>query len=293
MVRGKSESEWICVSVCDTLAVEEVSVDYDSYVTGLEELRQLTEDGVEYWFARDLMPLLDYTKWANFKSVIQRASEACESGGSSPANHFAETGKMVLIGSGAQREAEDFYLSRYACYLIAMNSDSTKPEVGYAMTYFAVQTRRQEVLQKIAEADQRLQLRLRLMDNNRRLAGAAKKAGVTHYPFFQDAGYRGLYGGMGLTEVKAKKKLDDSQDLLDNVGRLELSAHDFRATLAEERLNRDQVKTEQRAIETHRTVGREVREVMMRDNGVKPEDLPAEPSIKRLVQKHRKRLKSG
>ena len=237
------------------------------------------------------MPLLDYTKWANFKSVIEKARNACESAKFSSANHFADTGKMVMIGSGAQREAEDLYLTRYACYLIAMNSDGSKQEVGFAMTYFAVQARRQEVMEQLTEADHRLEIRLRLMGNNRRLSGAAKKAGVKRFPLFQDAGYRGLYGGVGLAEIKAKKKIPPSEELLDNVSRLELSAHDFRATLTEERLNRDQVKTEDRAIATHQGVGREVREVMMRENGVRPENLPTEPSIKRLVQKHRRAIR--
>jgi DNA-damage-inducible protein D len=265
-------------------------MDYNSYVTGLEQIRHLTPGGVEYWHARELLPLLDYTKWANFRGVIDRACLACQSSGFSPGHHFADASKMVPIGSGAQRQAEDFYLTRYACYLIAMNSDPNKPEVGYAMTYFAVQTRLQEVTEQLTDAEKRLQLRLRVMDNNKRLAGAAKKAGVVRYPIFVDAGYRGLYG-MGLSDVKTRKGLLPNEDLLDNVGRLELSAHDFRSTLTEHRLNRDDVRTEQRAIETHRAVGQQVRNVMMRDNGVRPEDLPKEPSIKRLVQKHRKQIK--
>lgn len=267
-------------------------MEYNNYIVGLEAIRRVTEKGVEYWMARELMPLLDYTKWANFRGVLDKARAACESAGFSPTNHFAEAGKMVLIGSGAEREAEDWYLTRYACYLIAMNADSTKPEVGFAMTYFAAQTRRQELEEKLIDEEKRVQLRLRVMANNKRLAGAAKQAGVVRYPIFQAAGYQGFYG-MGLADVKAHKGLAHSEDLLDRVGRLELSALDFKATVTEQRLNRDQVKTEERAIATHRAVGEEVRQVVIHDNGVKPEDLRTEPSIKGLVTKARKSLKHG
>jgi DNA-damage-inducible protein D len=268
-------------------------INYASYVTGLEKIRQCTTDGIDYWMARDLMPLLDYDAWRNFRSVIEKARSACESGGSPASTHFVETGKMVTIGSGAEREMEDFFLSRYACYLIAMNSDSSKPEVGHAMTYFAVQTRRQELRDKqLSETEKRLELRLRLMENNHRLAGAAKKAGVKFYPGFQDAGHRGFYG-MNVADLKTRRGLSPSDELLDRVGRLELSALDFRATLTEERLKRDGIKTEYRANETHRSVGQEVRAVMVRDNGVTPEDLPIEPSITPLVRKERKKIKDA
>lgn len=261
-------------------------------IKGFGDSKRVTASGVEYWMARDLMPLLDYNTWRNFRGVIEKARLACKGASSSPSNHFVETSKMVAIGSGAEREMEDLFLSRYACYLVAMNSDSSKPEVGHAMTYFAVQTRRQELRDRqLSETDdKRLELRLRLMENNHRLAGAAKKAGVKFYPGFQDAGHRGFYG-MGLSELRTRRGLSASDELLDRVGRLELSALDFRATLTEERLKRDDVKTEYRANQTHNSVGQEVRAVMVRDNGVTPEDLPIEPSITSLVRKERKKIK--
>jgi DNA-damage-inducible protein D len=269
-----------------------VELEYASYAIGLDKIRHSTAEGAEYWLARDLLPLLDYSDWRSFQSVIEKAKVACGSAGSKAENHFVETPRMVAIGSGAQRETDDWYLSRYACLLIAMNAEGSKPQVAHAMTYFAIQTRRQELQDQIAETEKRLQVRLRLMDDNHRLAGAAKKAGVTRYPIFQDAGHRGLYG-MALSDVKSHKGLTPSQDLLDHVGRLELSAHEFRANVTQERLNRDEVKTEQRAIETHRTVGQEIRKVMMRDNGVKPEDLPTAPSIASLVRKQRKKIRAA
>jgi DNA-damage-inducible protein D len=267
-------------------------MDYDAYVSGLEEVKQTTDEGIEYWMGRDLMPLLDYNDWRNFCAVVEKAKTACDAAGMKSPSHFVETTDMVLIGSGAQRERGDWYLSRYACYLVAMNADSSKPEVGFAMTYFAAQARRQELQDNLIDSEKRLQLRLRVIEANKRLAGAAKKAGVTRYGLFQDAGHRGLYG-MSLADVKAKKRLAPTEELLDRVGPLELSAHEFKNNLAEHRLNRDQVRSEQRAIETHRTVGNEVRQVMVKNNGVRPEDLPTEPSIEPLVRKHRKLIKAA
>src|ERR1700687_1570371 len=261
--------------------------EYGAYVKGLEDKKKITETGVEYWLARDLMPLLYYDTWRNFRSVIEKARAACTGSGSTVFNHFVETGKMVVIGSGAEREMQDFFLSRYCCCLIAMNSEASKPEVGYAMTYFATQTRRQELRDKqLSETDKRVELRLRLMEDNHRLAGAAKDAGVKFYPGFQDAGHRGLYA-MSLTELKTRRGLLPSDELLDRLGRLELSALDFKATLTEERLKRDNVRTEWRANETHRSVGQEVRDVMKRGNGGDPADLKLEESITRLVRNER------
>ena len=270
----------------------EVEIDYLGFAKVLDEKKRMTKTGVEYWMGRDIMTILAYASWERFEGVVPKAMEAAENGGYGPKDHFHKTAKMVLIGSGAQRERTDWYLTRLACYLLAMNADSSKPEVGLAMTYFAVQTRRQEVLQKemeqLSEEEKRIQLRLRVMDNNHRLAGAAKEAGVARYGLFQDAGFRGLYGDLSLAEVKTKKDLSTDEDLLDNVGRLELSAHDFKATVTEQRLNQG-VKTESEAIATHRAVGNEIRQVIVKD-GVKPESLPKEPSIKKIVQKRRRQI---
>ncbi len=267
-------------------------MEYRECVEGFESIKKHTETGVEYWMARDLMTLLDYADWRNFTAVIEKARTACESAKLKNTNHFVATADMVNIGSGAERERENWYLSRYACHLIAMNADPGKLEVGHAMTYFAIQTRRQELQDKAIAESERVRLRMQVMDNNHRLAGAAKKAGVRRYPLFQDAGYRGLYG-MSLGDVKARKGLKQSDDLLDRAGRLELAANDFRITLTEERLNRDSVGTESEAISTHREVGSEVRATMIRRKDVRPEDLPVESSIKPLVQRQRRKLKDA
>ena len=267
-------------------------MEYQECVSGFESIKRLTAEGVEYWLARDLMPLLAYSAWDKFSGVIEKARSAARSASAPVDNHFCQTANMVQIGSGAERERSDWYLSRYACYLIAMNADSSKQQVGHAMTYFAGKTRQMEILEKQlteSEEDKRVHLRVRTIVNNKRLAGAAKKAGVINYGLFQDAGYRGLYG-MGIGDVKSYKGIAPGEELLDRVGPLELAAHDFRITLTEERLNRDSVRTEGRAIATHKEVGAEVRGVMQKKDGKNPEDLPVAPSIKKLVRQRRKQI---
>jgi len=268
-------------------------MDVAAYKRGLEAARKLMRDGTEYWMARDLVNLLGYASWDKFEGAIERARSAARSAGAPVDNHFSRTGNMVPIGSGAERERADWFLSRYACYLIAMNAESSKPEVGYAMTYFAGKTRQMERLEEnLIEEQERLRFRLRTIASNKRLAGAARKSGVLHYDWFQDAGYRGLYG-MGVGDVKGYKGIEPNEDLLDRIGSLELSAHDFRIKVTEERLNNTGTKTEQEAINTHRKVGTEVRAIMQGENGKNPEDLPPAPSIKKLVNQHRRRISAA
>jgi len=269
-----------------------MDIGYNECMAGFEAAKRIAPTNVEYWLARDLMKLLGYAAWDKFEGVIERARNAARSAGAPTDNHFSQTANLVPIGSGAHREKADWYLTRYAAYLIAMNADSSKAEVGHAMTYFAVKTRRQEIQERHLSGDEekRVQIRLRTIGNNKRLAGAAKKAGVIRYAVFQDAGHRGFYGGLGVSDVKQLKGIPDGEELLDRIGPLELSAHDFRITLTEDRLNREDVHTEADAINTRRTVGREVRAVMQKEDGKKPEDLPIAPSIKQMVQKHRKQI---
>jgi len=267
-------------------------MDYESYVRGLDAAKRVSKHGTEYWMGRALQSLLGYATWDRFETVILRAIDAAPSGGIPFEHHFFQTAKKVSIGSGAERDKSDWFLSRGACYLIAMNADPKKEEVGHAMIYFAAQARRQELQDKALGEAERLRLRLRVMDGNKRLAGAAKHAGVVRYPIIQDAGHQGLYG-MSLAEVKNLKGLGSKEDLLDHAGTLELSANDFRIQLTEHRLNRNNVRHEADAIQTHKKVGREVRETMERDNGVKPENLAVEQSIKPLVEKHKRALKKS
>jgi DNA-damage-inducible protein D len=272
---------------------KQMTSDYSECVTGLEGKKKFMDTGVEYWMARDLMPLLAYASWDKFEGVIEKAREAARSAGAPVENHFSQTGNMVPIGSGAQRKSGDWYLSRYACYLIAMNADSSKPQVGHAMTYFAGKTRQMELLEKqLTEQQERVRFRIKTIANNKRLFGAAKRAGVIHYDRFQDAGYRGLYG-MGVADVKQYKGIPPKQELLDRIGSLELSAHDFRIKVTEDRLSKSRTRDELTATDTHRQVGEEVRAVMRGQHGSTPEDLPIAPSIKKLVHQHRKQIKDS
>lgn len=262
--------------------MHEPDAGYEEYVRKLETLRKTAPDGSESWMARDVQSALAYDTWRGFTAVIERGQQASASAGVDPAKHFVQTSKMVSLGSGAQRQLDDWFLSRYACYVLAMNGDPAKREVGYAQTYFVITTRKQEVQQQLTDAEQRLLLRERVRDANRVLQGVAQDAGVARFGIFNDAGYRGLYGGLGLQSIKAMKGLGKSQDLLDHAGRAELAANEFRITQAEQKIVRDNVRGEENAVRTHRSVGEQVRAAIAKLGGTMPESLPAEPSIKKL-----------
>ncbi len=268
-------------------------------VDQLERSKAIHANGAEIWDARTLYTILGYSDWTNFKSVIQKAIIACDNSGVFSSNHFREFTDMIEVGKGAKREIENWHLSRYACYLIAMNGASEKPEVATAQTYFAAQTLRSEAEQALTEEKRRILLRDRVKGANKKLGGAAKLAGVRSQNFgiFQDEGYKGLYGGLGVKAIKAKKGIGTNEELLDCIGRAELAANEFRITQTEEKLRIEQIRGEQRAIDTHHEVGRKVRDAIKKIGATMPENLPAEPSIKRLAaaeaKAERKRLKSG
>lgn len=262
-----------------------------------EGVRQLDEDGNEYWFARDLAPLLDYQQWRNFMQVIDKARLACEKSGRAVADHFADVSKMVDIGSGAKREVDDVRLSRYACYLIVQNGDPSKPVIANGQTYFALQTRRQELnddekFARLSEDDKRLAIRNELAEHNKYLAAAAKGAGVDtplDYAIFQDHGYKGLYGGLGAKDIHARKGLKKSQKILDHMGSTELAANLFRATQAEEKLKRENISGKQRANQAHYEVGQKVRQTIKELGGTMPENLPVpEQSVKKIESAKKK-----
>ncbi|NOT20110.1 MAG: DNA damage-inducible protein D [Sideroxydans sp.] len=250
----------------------------NQYHATFEGARQVDEDGNEFWFARDLAPLLDYQQWRNFMLVIDKARQACEKSGRAVADHFADISKMVDIGSGAQREVADIRLSRYACYLIVQNGDPSKPVIANGQTYFAMQTRRQELnddekFARLSEDEKRLAIRNELAEHNKQLAAAAKDAGVDtplDYAIFQDHGYKGLYGGMGAKDIHARKGLKKSEKILDHMGSTELAANLFRATQAEEKLKRDNISGKQRANQAHFEVGQKVRQTIKELGGTMP-----------------------
>lgn len=262
-----------------------------------ESIRQFAEEEGEYWQARDLQPLLEYAAWDKFKRVIEKAMEACRQSAHAVDDHFSQTVKMVDIGSGAKREIEDYRLSRYACYLIVQNGDSSKPVIANGQTYFAMQTRRQELRDnaafgKLSEDEKRVAIRNELAEHNKYLAAAAKDAGVEtplDYAIFQDHGYKGLYGGRGAKDIHAIKGLKKSQKILDHMGSTELAANLFRATQTEEKLRRDMVSGKQRANQTHYEVGNKVRQTIAELGGTMPEALPIpEVSVKQLETSKKK-----
>lgn len=270
--------------------------------SAFEKIKGMNEFGAEYWLARDLQKVLGYKSWDKFQRVIEKAKEACSNSNQDTDNHFSQVGKMVPLGSGAQREVKDFMLSRYACYLIVQNADPSKEIVALGQTYFAVQTRKQELaeLEKWesldTEDERRLFLRSELRTHNKQLAAAAKDAGIIQpldYAIFQDHGYKGLYGGLGAKDIHGRKELKKNQKILDHMGSTELAANLFRATQTEEKIRRDNIKGKEKANQTHNQVGRKVRQTIKELGGTMPEDLPTVENIKKLEKKKQKQLKKS
>ena len=267
--------------------------------TIFEQIKEIDENGNEYWGARQLSKTLEYTDFRNFQAVISKAKEACKNSGELIENHIVDFNEMVAIGSGAKREMESVKLSRYACYLVVQNADPSKEVVAQGQTYFAIQTRMQEIQQMEGynrlptEDEKRLFLRNELKKHNLQLAEAAKKAGVIQpldYAIFQNHGYMGLYGGLGAKEIHAKKGLKKSQQILDHMGSTELAANLFRATQAEDKLIRDKVKGKNNANKTHLEVGKKVRQTIKDLGGTMPENLPVEDSVKKIENIEKKKL---
>ena len=252
-----------------------------------EDIKKIDENKVEYWTARELLPLLGYANWQKAKDVIDRATQACLKSGQDINNHFTQSVKMVEIGSNTVREVRDYKLDRYACYLIAQNGDPKKTEIALAQTYFAIQTRKQEIFEQLPDSKKRLFVRNEVSDHNKKLFSTAKKAGVTKFGLFNDAGYRGLYG-MPLSNIEQKKGIKKGE-LLDRAGSSELAANLFRITQTDEKLEKDKIKGDQSASQTHFMVGGKVRQTIKEIGGRTPEHLPAEKHIKE-VKKEIKRL---
>jgi DNA-damage-inducible protein D len=244
------------------------------------------QDGVEYWLARDLQILLGYNEWRNFLKVIDKAKIACESSRQNCINHFVDVNKMVKLRSGSERSIDDITLTRYACYLIAQNGDPRKPEIANAQKYFAIQARRQEISDATTADVERLDLRKQTAEEFKALSGAAREAGVNDKMFgiFHDAGYKGMYGGMGRDAIKRYKKIPEKENLMDRMDTTELAANQFRMTQTRDKLARERIKDQRIAIKTHENVGKEVREAISRIGGTPPEHLLPAEHIK-LVEK--------
>lgn len=255
-----------------------------------EALRQVNEHGAEYWSARDLQAILGYSQWRRFEDAIKRAITSCESSGNDPDYHFAGAGKPIVGGKGAVQVAADYHLSRFACYLIAQNGDPRKTEIAQAQKYFAIQTRKQELSDQAAADMERLELRKQTSEEFKALSGAAQDAGVQNKMFgvFHDAGYRGLYG-IGSAAIKARKAIPEKDNLLDRMNATELAANQFRMTQTRDKLARDAINNQSKAIQTHEQVGKEVRDAIKRIGGTLPEQIPPAEHIKEVE----KRLKNA
>lgn len=264
-----------------------------------DSIRRIDDGGQEFWLARDLARVLEYSEYRHFLPVIERAKEACRNSGQDVEDHFEDVLDMVDIGSGAKRQVADIRLSRYACYLAVQNGDPSKPVIAMGQTYFAAQTRRQELrdeqdFQALTEDERRVMLRQEMAEHNKALSAAAKQSGIDtplDYAIFQDHGYRGLYGGEGAKDIHQRKGLKKSHKILDHMGSTELAANLFRATQTEEKLRRDGIRGKQRANATHLEVGKAVRRTIADLGGTMPEHLPTpEKSIPQIERAQKKAI---
>lgn len=268
--------------------------DESNRLSPFEAIRQTDDNGNEYWSARDLGKILGYeTNFRNFQTAIRKAEEACRQSGYEVTDHFAHVRKMVTIGSGARRQVEDVHLSRYGCYLVIQNSDPEKPLVSLGQTYFAVQTRRQELadeeaLAQLSEEQRRLLLRGQISLNNVQLAEAASQAGVitsTDFAIFQDHGYAGLYNGLRAKDIHARKGLKRGQKILDYMNSSELAANMFRITQTEDKIRREGITDKEQANEAHRRMGQRVRQFIAEEGGIMPEDQPTPTKSIQQIQR--------
>lgn len=253
-----------------------------------EEIKKIDKNGVEFWEARELMKILGYVEWRKFEGVIEKAKESCKKSNQTIQYHFVDAGKMIKIATGSAKETfrkiNDYYLTRYACYLIAQNGDPRKKEIAVAQTYFAIQTRKQEIFQQLDADGKRLFIRNEVKTSNKQLFQTAKNAGVFNFGQFNDSGYIGLYG-MRVPQIKKKKQIG-KDDVLDRAGTTELAANLFRITQTDEKIKKENIRGQWPASKTHFVVGQKVRKSIEDIGGTMPEDLPPEKNIKQIKKQH-------
>lgn len=263
-----------------------------------ESIKHVNEYGNEFWYARELQSILEYTEWRNFQKLIEKAQTACENSDMAVDECFVEVNKTSPMPNGGVKLIDDYILSRYACYLIVMNGDPRKEVIAVGQTYFAVKTRQQELIDhydELSEDQKRLAIRKEMIAHNKSLAEAAQIAGVEagrDFAIFQNKGYQGLYGGLGVKEIHERKGLKKNEKILDHMGSTELAANLFRATQTDEKLRRENIRGKEKANQTHYEVGRKVRQTIAELGGTMPEDLPTpEKSIRQIESEQKKRLK--
>ena len=258
--------------------------------TIFESIKHVDDEGNEYWYARELQKVLEYTEWRKFVGVIKKAINSCKASNYVASDHFVGADKMINLGKGGQRKVSDYKLSRYACYLIAQNGDSRKKTIALAQTYFAIQTRKQELLEleynSLTEDEKRFYQRDLTKKGNYSLNQTAKKADVKNFDKFHNAGYKGLYNGETANDIAKRKGLRYREDILDNMGSDELIANLFRISQTNQRLNKDNIQGEKEACLTHNKIGKIVRKAIKDAGGTMPEDLPTpDKSLKELEKK--------
>lgn len=274
----------------------------DTLIADFEAAAYVDDDGIEYWTARDLQKLLGYSDYRNFLNIVNKAKEACTNSGNVIGHHFVDVTDMIEVGKGATREVDNIKLTRYASYLIAQNGDARKEQIAFAQTYFAIQTRKQEIQDDdiaqytpLSEDQKRVLLRNEIKEHNKNLASAAKLAGVIEpmdFAIFQTFGYKGLYGGLDKAGIQRKKGLVSKQNILDHMGSTELAANLFRATQTEEKLRRDKVVGKHNANNVHYEVGQKVRQAIIDIGGTMPENLPQAEDIVKVGRRLQKAIKA-
>ena len=270
--------------------------DIDKTNKSFEDIKHIDENGVEFWYARELMPILQYSNWQNFEKIIDKSKISCQNSDISVFEHFTDVNKTIKMPKGAEKTIVDYKLTRYACYLIAQNGDSRKKVIALAQTYFAVQTRKQEISEKeysmLTEDEKRFYQRDLTRKGNYSLNQTAQKAGVKNFDKFHNAGYKGLYNGETADYIAKRKGLRYREDILDNMGSEELAANLFRITQTESKLKKDNIQTEKDANKAHYNIGNNIREVIKKNGGTMPENLPTpKKSLKQLEKENKKMLR--
>ena len=272
--------------------MKEITYNFKSF----EDIKHIDENGIEFWYARELMPILQYSNWQNFEEIIDKAKISCENSDISVFEHFTDVSKLSKRANHAEVEIKDYKLTRYACYLIAQNGDSRKKVIALAQTYFAVQTRKQEITEKeysmLTEDEKRFYQRNLTRKGNYTLNQTAKESGVKYFDKFHNAGYKGLYNGETADDIAKRKGLRYREDILDNMGSEELATNLFRITQTESRLKKDNIQGEKQANKIHYKIGKNIREVIAKNGGTMPEDLPTpKKSLKQLEKENNTNLK--